>query len=189
MRHFSIFLLAASCLLLAGPRAGAQRTMTGQDFVSVFAETPFTSAGLSAEWGRYHLYGLWSAGLSAVDRRVDFTSEGVTCRSSYLHTEAYYDWLFRIAATTSRSVSWYAGAGAFLGLETMDPFSRVPSDKVKAEEGTSFLYGLSVRTELEIFLSDALALVAKFRVPCNFNTRIPSGNVLFEAGLGLRFNL
>ncbi len=91
---------------------------------------------------------------------------------------------WRLAATRNRVLCWYAGAGAFAGVEWMDPFRHLPDYVELGVEEFRFLYGVYAGTTLELFLGRRLALLVRGGLPVNFSA--VTGHVHWQAGLGLK---
>ncbi len=180
-----VLLLAA--LLLAFPfRADAQRTGTFQWFADVQGEWSMTSFGARLAAGQYTYGGLWTAGVSGVNRRALLVNAGgESFNLDYAHLEAEGTYLWRLLSSRDRSVCLYGGAGVFMGAEFADPFGRRPNSGV-LPFGTSFLYGAHPAVQFEWFLFERVALLASFRMPVCVSSKV--GYVFYEAGLGLRFN-
>lgn len=185
----SIASLALLCFVaLCRPHAAdAQRTMKDQDLICVkgySALTGIRDAGGELCWGRYLLSAYWrvtaEGGVFHRDIKTSHRLKtcSVTLDGAYMH---------RLVSTRSRSVSLYAGGGAFIGYEFYDPTKHLPEFiDTKLPSGT-FLYGIFPEVEGEFFFCRKVAFVVYAKIPVNFSS--PLGKVRFRAGAGLRINL
>lgn len=184
-------LVGVTALLLCvapGVEASAQRTMRGENLISIEGSYPFSQPdgwGADISYGRYLLSSYWDAGVSLTNYAAEFT-DGQSL--PYLHVCARGDWMYRLAGTRNRVFNLYGGAGAFLGYEAVDPKGIVP-EQYKEENFVSgrFLYGVQVSLEVEIFFSRRVALVLGARTPMNFSS--PYGWFHYQVRGGLRINI
>ena len=176
--------LTGILLLFACKPASAQRTVSGQPTLALSAHYTGTSVGAEAFFQQYTLGGFWEAGASFLPFIQPLSSgDGLyTC-----HIAATGGYLWRLAATRSRSCNWYAGAGALTGIEWLDPFHQLPDYLDLGISEIRFLYGVYAKTVLELFLSPRFAVLALGAVPVNFSS--VNGYVHWQAGLGLKFML
>ena len=176
--------LTGILLLFACKPASAQRTISGQPALAFSAHYSGTSVGAEAFFQQYTLGGFWEAGASFLPFIQPLSSGGnlYTC-----HIAATGGYIWRLAATRSRSCNWYAGAGAFTGIEWLDPFHRLPDYLDLGVSEIRFLYGVYTKTVLELFLSPRFAVLVQGAVPVNFSS--VTGYIHWQAGLGLKFML
>ena len=190
-------LLAVSFAVVFGQsKAEAQRTMRGQwyaDAVATCTLSPKAGShpGFGIEAGRYTMTARWSASVRGiVPTGGEFGS--ITVGGS---------WLYRVAATRNRALSFYCGGGAFLGVdfdEVNGAVQEVISDSgtdssatwTQGEDSTAshsaFTYGLEPVAEMELFFTRKAALVAGVSVPVRLLTR--QENLSLRATAGFRIN-
>ena len=184
MRGFLMLLLAASTLLLSGSfRANAQRTMRGQYHAS--AEVVMTAdkgvpIGGELSFGQYLLCSYWNAWINVSPDYIPLDS---TVMMRYIPLTGGADYMHRIAATRSRSVNLYIGAGAFLGYEFYDPWKTVPPYMETGREGGAFIYGLSPGLVSEFFMTRAVALTLSARMPVSFSSQAKIIKAHIKAGI------
>lgn len=186
---FWAFGITVIMLLTAGSNdsAHAQRTMSGQDMITLYGYTPMTGSkdlGGELSWGRYMLDFYWKVKADAESSshrlKTGHTMNActVTLGSSYMH---------RLACTRSRSVSLYTGGGIFIGYEIYDPSKKLPKYINTGLPAGNFLYGINANIEGEFFILKTLALVVYAELPVNFSS--PLSKVRYRAGAGIRINL
>ena len=110
-------------------------------------------------------------------------------------------WLYRVAATRNRALSFYCGGGAFLGVdfdEVNGAVKEVISDSesdssatwAQGEDSTAshsaFTYGLEPVAEMELFFTRKAALIAGVSIPVRLLTR--QENLSLRASAGIRIN-
>ena len=161
--------------------ASAQRTMHGQS--SIHAEALFNGRSFGAEviYGKYTLSGYWDAGITYNDYREKISTGDCF---QYGHFAAKGGYMFRLAATKSRSVNLYGGAGAFMGCELMDPFARMPFYIETNTNDYRFLYGIYGKILLEVFVSEKTALTIGLALPLNFSSVFDA--IHYQSGIGCR---
>ena len=108
-------------------------------------------------------------------------------RMRYLEVTFCGGYMHRLVCTRSRNISLYAGGEAFLGFESYDPMSELPSNIDTGLPSGSFLYGIAPQVVAEIFLTGKLALVAGCSSPVNLSS--PITMVRPNLMLGLRMNI
>ena len=178
-------ILAGALLLFAASKpASAQRTISGQSALALSAYYTGTSVGAEAFYQQYTLGGFWETGAFFTDNRHPLSTGG---RLYYEHIATAGGYLWRLSATRSRSCNWYVGAGAFAGIEWLDPFDMLPDYIDLGVADIRFLYGVYAKTLLEVFLSPRFALLLEGAVPVNFSSAI--SYVHWQAGLGIKFML
>ena len=164
----------------------AQRTATGQYFISGHLSHDFTSInsfGGGVSVGSYLLNSYWKASIG-IDNRITGLSNGGTME--YMHFYAAADWMYRLLCTHNRALSFYAGGGLFLGYEAYDPFRMLPSNIDTGLGGGSFLYGLRPGVELEYFFVKKFALTIGATLPLHFGS--PTGWFKWTTSIGFRYN-
>lgn len=200
-KSISVALTVFLLFFMMSFHASAQRTSDRQFHVTASAGGSVAGAlGAAADFsfGQYILSSRWDAGVS------------YGCRNGYAdpyHTIIVQGtWLRRIYGTSNRAFSMYCGGGLRTGVD----FGLVPdSDKTGSSSGSpsvddggvswfpdsgkdkdpsaSVLYGFHFVYDMEVFVSDRVALIGDFRVPLNFNSLGPI--CCPEVLIGLRFNL
>lgn len=173
-------------LLISHEDMLAQRTAVGQSFVSGHLSHDFTSLksfGGGVSYGQYLLDSYWKASAS-IDNRITGLSTGDSME--YTHIYVAGDWMYRCANTSSRSLSFYLGAGLFLGYEAYDLPGKLPSNIDTGLGSGTFLYGLRANLELEYFVAKAIALTAGASLPIHFGS--PTGWLKWSTSIGIRYN-
>ena len=176
-------LLTGMLLTLAYP-ASAQRTISGQSTFAFSAHYTGSFVGAEAFYSQYTLGGFWETGATVSPYRYRLFSGDML---GNWHISAAVGYLWRLAASRSRSFNWYAGAGIFAGIEWQDPFGKLPDYIDIGVADIRFLYGIYAKTALEIFLGPRVALLVQGAAPVNFSSFCD--NVHWQAGLGIKFML
>jgi len=192
--------LAASLLLVTvSPPAGAQRTMRSQWYATALGTATLSPSagshpGFGIEAGRYTVSARWAGGIRCIvpagEAAGSFTASG--------------SWLYRIAATRSRSLSLYGGAGAFIGIDFDDALgaaeevirddtasgtssSWTKEEAEAASPHSGFTYGLEPSLEAELFLARKVALVGAVSLPVRLATRQETLSLRGSAGIRINF--
>ena len=181
--EYRTFLLLTLLILTIHP-ASAQRTISGQFSLNLSAHYNGSLAGAEAFLSQYTLSGYWEAGIGA-DAFHAPLSNGV--QLEYADVAARGGYLFRLAATRSRSLNLYAGGGAFTGIESVDPRKRIPSYLDLGIPSIGFLYGLYAKACLEVFIGPKVAFTLLGGASANFSSRIAWLHP--DAGLGIKILL
>ncbi len=176
--------LIGAVLVFAYIPASAQRTISGQSTLTLSAYYTGTSVGAEAFYQQYTLGGFWESGIFTTPN-LHLLSSGDRLLNLYIAGSGGYQW--RLAATRSRNVNWYAGAGAFMGIEWLDPMRELPSYIDLGVADIRFLYGVYAKTLLELFPAPRFAIVLQGAIPVNFSAI--TGNIHWQAGLGFKFML
>ena len=182
-----IVLVIIACLLACSQSLSAQRTANGQSMVSISAAPSMLrphEVGAMLSYGQYLLEGYWTAGAQGGMHTLVISSG---TRMRYLDMIFGGGYMHRLVGTRSRRISLYAGGEAFLGFETYDPMSELPSNIDTGLPSGSFLYGIAPQVVAEIFLTGKLALVAGCSSPINFSS--PITMVRPNLIVGLRMNI
>ena len=182
-----IVLVIIACLLACSQSLSAQRTANGQSMVSISAAPSMLrphEGGAMLSYGQYLLEGYWTAGAQGGMHTLVISSG---TRMRYLDMIFGGGYMHRLVGTRSRRISLYAGGEAFLGFETYDPMSELPSNIDTGLPSGSFLYGIAPQVVAEIFLTGKLALVAGCSSPVNFSS--PITMVRPNLIVGLRMNI
>ena len=182
-----IVLVIIACLLACSQSLSAQRTANGQSMVSISAAPSMLrpqEVGVMLSYGQYLLEGYWTAGAQGGMHTLVISSG---TRMRYLDMIFGGGYMHRLVGTRSRRISLYAGGEAFLGFETYDPMSELPSNIDTGLPSGSFLYGIAPQVVAEIFLTGKLALVAGCSSPVNFSS--PITMVRPNLIVGLRMNI
>lgn len=158
--------------------------MAGRSTLSIAAKLHDTSFGAEAFYGQYVLAGYWEAGVMADYYRATLTSGGTL---EYDHLAVAGDFMFRLASNRFRSLSIYTGAGVFAGLETLDPFHRLPDYLELPVPGKNFLYGIYGKASAELYLGTRFAFTLAASVPMTFSSKL--GWLRWNAGAGVKIIL
>lgn len=177
LKYFTL----AAALFWCCTQASAQRTMQGRCSVAIGGGWDGSSICAEAFFSQYTLNGFWEAGVVGLDYKRPM-SVGGTLRYDDIAVSGGYQ--FRLVATRSRAVNLYAGGGAFVGAELVDPLRRVPGYYTLPVASTSFLYGIYAKSLVEFYLGRRLAITAQAV------THLTPSNKLhlfgFVAGVGLK---
>ena len=171
-----IWIISLALLFFSLLPASAQRTISGQPSLGLSARYNGSSVGAEAFYSQYTLSGFWEAGLSG-DKYMARLSIGHNL--DYMDIAAKGGYSFRLVGTRSRSLSLYAGGGAFIGVEWLDPTNKIPAYIDLRMSKVQFLYGLYARAMLEVFLGTHVALTFSGSMPVNFSSKI---NMLHYGG-------
>lgn len=188
IRHKAVIvMLIIACLMMCSQSLSAQRTANRQSMVSVSAVSSLLrpqEVGAVVSYGQYLLEGYWTASAKGGMHTLVTSSD---IRMRYLEVTFCGGYMHRLVCTRSRNISLYAGGEAFLGFESYDPMSELPSNIDTGLPSGSFLYGIAPQVVAEIFLTGKLALVAGCSSPVNFSS--PITMVRPNLMLGLRMNI
>lgn len=188
IRHKAVIvMLIIACLMMCSQSLSAQRTANRQSMVSVSAVSSLLrpqEVGAVVSYGQYLLEGYWTASAKGGMHTLVTSSD---IRMRYLEVTFCGGYMHRLVSTRSRNISLYAGGEAFLGFESYDPMSELPSNIDTGLPSGSFLYGIAPQVVAEIFLTGKLALVAGCSSPVNFSS--PITMVRPNLMLGLRMNI
>ncbi|MBQ0070997.1 MAG: conjugal transfer protein TraO [Spirochaetales bacterium] len=190
MKRFIIsFLLVFSAI-----STFAQRTSQGTFFATIETGTTFSSFGLvGIEGGLYSRNGFWDVriGSMMISRRTVGSMAENTGRLSAMRADLEGSYMFRLYSNKNRIFNLYAGGGAFIGAEMIDPFGTFSRTAVLPfSTSTVFIYGISPRADAEFFFLPMtvpnLALTGIIRTPLCFNSQMQ----MFHAELlvGLKYN-
>lgn len=184
---------AVVCLSFFAQPAFAQRTMSGQYFLSasyvhgVAPEATRKVMGVEGVFGQYNYNGYWMAGMHYTFKSKDVP---VGCFT------ASYGRMFRLLSIRSRIFNVYAGGTIFLGADfghdTVEEIS-VQSGYISYDEpevteyGNGFVYGIEPRIEGELFIVRKVSLLLGGAVPVKGKTQQDKVSARFY--FGLRVNL
>jgi len=180
-------LVALSLLLLTGGNVSAQRTMKGQMFLDLAGHYPLAG---SVNVGQYLMPGYWMAGLEALRMREYLLMDDIvgTVSLDVWQTKAKGGYMARLVSTRSRSISLYAGGVAWVGLESVDPFKKLPDTIViPSLPKHKFVFGVTPEVEAEFFLGSHFALVVGGRLPLAFLSNIRMVTAQARAGIRIAF--
>ena len=176
-------------LLISQPcQAKAQRTMDGQSILAVAAGViSFVHPGdlsLNICYGQYLLSGYWYSSLSAEHNRM-----ATTASYSIRFIDAYASggYLHRLLTCRSRIFGLYAGGGAFIGYEFIDPMNEQPSNITTTLPSGCFLYGIVPEIEVEFFFMRKAALTIGADSPIFFSSPLRKIHPCLK--FGLRMNI
>ena len=185
-----------SLLLLSGGEASAQRTVSGQFFVSgdfMAAVHPAGSGVTGGEVfvGQYRGSFYWSAG-------VQFTT--ATEKAAFGCATAAGGVMYRFVETRSRFFNMYAGGLVLLGADYARGRKPVEDLVVNPDTGaidtsgedvpegkTQLVVGVEPRVEIELFPFGGFALVGGVSLPLKFVTQQDVFSARVYAGLRLNF--
>lgn len=185
--HAVSLAIVFACFLLSSHYAQAQRTMKGQNMLTVSVGTSILrvqDCGAEISFGQYLLGSYWFAEVGAMSHRVATSGHNLMRFMDMLASGGY---MHRLVSNRSRSLSLYAGGGAFLGYEIYDPMDELPESISTGLPSGTFLYGISPRILAEVFITGKMALTASCSVPVNFTSPITKARP--DLMLGLRLNL
>ena len=126
-----------------------------------------TDIGICLNYSQYLLNAYWQVGVYGGNNMI-MTDNGHNLK--YLDTTINGVYMHRLVATKSRSISLYAGGGAFIGYEFYDPRKDLPANINTNLPTGSFLYGISPRIEAEFFFTRHLALTLGGCFPVSFSS-------------------
>ena len=188
IRHKAVIvMLIIACLMMCSQSLSAQRTANRQSMVSVSTVSSLLrpqEVEAEISYGQYLLEDYWTASAKGGMHTLVTSSD---IRMRYLEVTFCGGYMHRLICTRSRNISLYAGGEAFLGFESYDPMSELPSNIDTGLPSGSFLYGIAPQVVAEIFLTGKLALVAGCSSPVNFSS--PITMVRPNLILGLRMNI
>lgn len=158
--------------------------MPGRSIFTLGSHYNGSSFGAEAFFGQYVLAGYWNAGIKASDYRTPLSTGA---QMQYVHIAAAGEFMFRLVSTRKRNINLYTGAGAFAGIELVDPFHRLPSYIGLSILGKSFLYGIYGKVLAEFYLGRHFAVTLEGSVPMTFPGRL--GWLRWNAGIGMRITI
>ncbi len=147
--------------------ASAQRTMPDQNAIRFQSTWNGTSLGAGALFSRYTSTGYWETGIVA-NKHIAPTN--ISENLEYYRTIITADYMHRIAANRKRSLNLHIGGGTFIGLESIDPFAKLPEHVETALPGHAFIYGIYASVLTEVFLCRKVALTFSGDVPLTFSS-------------------
>lgn len=169
-------------LLLCIP-ASAQRTMEGRPFVGagfVWSGNP----GGEIRAGQYLRHSLWDASLGYRSYAKQLSTGD---RLDFVDITASGSWQWRLLSLRSRTLSLYAGAGAFAGYEMYDPWRTLPQTVDLGFGRGTVIYGISADLSVEVFFASRWAFVLGARFPLVFPSH--AGILRWEVSAGIRFDI
>ena len=186
--HAAAFIAAVMLMMTCGSvSAHAQRTMNRQNVVTLEAASScysFKDVGMHASWGQYGLTWYWKAWLNAGPYSITVKTGD---RMTYGQVTSGADFMYRLVSNRRRSLSLYAGGGAFLGIESYNLWHKLPpyieTDFPKAR----FLYGLDASLEFEAYISRTVALTVSGTAPFTISSLVRPFH--FQLRLGVRVAL
>ena len=182
-----IAVLTVALMACAPLSAMAQRTMKGQHAGGAEATgciPRLGDLGLCLNYSQYLLNAYWQVAAYTGNNHI-MTSNGIPMEFIDCTIEGGY--MHRLVSTRSRSLSLYAGGGAFIGYEFYDPRKDLPANiETNLPTGT-FLYGLSPMIEAEFFIIKRLALTLGGCFHLTFSS--PLVILRPELRLGVRFDI
>ena len=167
--------------------ASAQRTMKGQHAVGMEISggiLNITDIGICLNYSQYLLNAYWLVGVYGGNNKI-MTDNSHNLK--YLDTTINGGYMHRLVATKSRSISLYAGGGAFIGYEFYDPRKELPANIDTKLPTGNFLYGIFPSIEAEFFLTSQLALTVSSVAMINFSS--PLVKLRPQIRMGLRVDI
>lgn len=179
-----VFILVASSVMCRG-----QRTMSKQTFASIEGFYNGSLAGGEVTVGRYTINAFWfgSLSLSPYSAELGLDDENVLGEALYLQSMVYGGYQYRVISSRKRNANLYLGGAAFVGLETFDPFSRLPANIVTGFGKHTFVYGLAPILSFELFVSKTVSFTVSGKIPVNFSSKISAWH--YNVGAGLKVML
>lgn len=113
----------------------------------------------------------------------DFITLPTTHQLGYIPINVGAEYMYRVAATRSRSVNLYVGGGVFLGWELYDPFKRLPSYIDTGFGNSTFIYGVSASIASEFFITRTVALTLESRMPVSISSKTEILKLHLKAGI------
>lgn len=167
--------------------ADAQRTMKGQHAIGVEAAgyiPNLGNLGVNLNYSQYLLSAYWMIDAFVGSNQINVTG-GIPM--NFIEYALGGGYMYRLLATRSRSISLYAGGGAFIGYELYDPMKKLPASIDTELPTGNFLYGVSPRIEAEFFVIRQLAITVGTVAMVNFSSPL----VMFrpQLRLGLRYDI
>ena len=176
-------LLACFVLFTSSQAVSAQRTMKGQLHIGAHASLsadPRVPAGGELSFGSYLLD-------SYITGWINVTQDYITLPTShqlgYIPINVGADYMYRVAATRSRSINLYVGGGIFLGWELYDPFKRLPTYIDTGFGKGTFIYGLAPAVASEFFIARTVALSLEARMPVSISSKTEILKLHLKAGI------
>lgn len=176
-------LIACFVLFTSSQVVSAQRTMKGQLHIGAHASIsadPRVSAGGELSFGSYLLD-------SYITGWINVTPDYITLPTShqlgYIPINVGADYMYRVAATRSRSINLYVGGGIFLGWELYDPFKRLPSYIDTGFGNGTFIYGVAPAVASEFFIARTVALSLEARMPVSISSKTEILKLHLKAGI------
>lgn len=113
----------------------------------------------------------------------DFITLPTSHQLGYIPINVGAEYMYRVAATRSRSVNLYVGGGVFLGWELYDPFRRLPSYIDTGFGNGAFIYGVSASIASEFFITRTVALTLESRMPVSISSKTEILKLHLKAGI------
>lgn len=181
-------LIITLSLSLMALSAFAQRTVSGTSVIEIcgglsLLDEPGTSVSASVAYGQYTIDGIWTAGVDFLNRirETDLETE-----YDVTHITADFTRQWRIAATWNRILNLYAGVGAQLGVELLDPRSMLSAGERIEGSSALFLYGINGVISAEAYMMPYFSLYATAKPILMGGSRL--GYYCMTASIGLRFS-
>lgn len=176
-------LIACIVLFSSSQVVSAQRTMKGQLHIGAHASLsadPRIPIGGELSFGSYLLDSYMTGWINVTP---DFITLPTTHQLGYIPINVGAEYMYRVAATRSRSVNLYVGGGVFLGWELYDPFKRLPSYIDTGFGNGAFIYGVSASIASEFFITRTVALTLESRMPVSISSKTEILKLHLKAGI------
>lgn len=182
-------LFAFTLLISLTLTAAAQRTAKGERMAYAQLNWTVSSVGIGAGMGQYTVYGYWFGEL-AFNNRLEL--DAISSEKIYYpRLNAAGGYMYRLLNDHRRTINFYGGGDAFLGLEFLDLYRTLSTPVresllVNGYKESPLIYGFSPRAELEWFAFPYVAVILNVRIPIAFGSKFPVLGM--EIGLGARYN-
>ena len=176
-------LIACFVLFTSSQAVSAQRTMKGQLHIGAHASLsadPRTPAGGELSFGSYLLDSYFTGWINVTP---DYITLPTSHQLGYIPINVGADYMYRVAATRSRSINLYVGGGIFLGWELYDPFKRLPSYIDTGFGNGTFIYGVAPAVASEFFIARTVALSLEARMPVSISSKTEILKLHLKAGI------
>lgn len=194
-KAFALCVSMAACLIFS-PSGSAQRTSDKTLFINaaqMVSAYSIPSGGIEISAGQYILgSSYWFAGISALDMNQKVNDAKGTLKGLYfdhIHWKAFGGWMYRLLGTYNRTFSMYAGGSAFIGANSYQTFKSLPAELLGGFPPVEFIYGIQPEIDLEIFLSQKVALTIGVQSPVTFGSSLKTDIWHLSGSLGVRVNL
>ena len=176
-------------VFLCAPLSRAQRTSFGESQIAASFTATFSHVGGELSYGQYLIRGFWLTELGYHNRIERDIPSGETIY--YPRVQLRGGYMYRLLSNYPRSLNFYGGGDAFIGVELFDVYRTLSESTRQAYyyngfHDYQFIYGVAPRLELECFLAPSVASLLRVRVPLCFGTPFPT--LGWEVGIGAKVN-
>ena len=185
-----LFLTAFGQLDVAAQRTAEESIFIGaSQMVSAYS---IPSGGMDICAGGYLGNSLWKAGVRAVDWNHRISSDTEVDHDElfdHIAWSLYGGWRYRLLCTYNRALSLYLGGDTFIGLNQYEALRKLSEELSTRLPGCEFIYGVCPEIELEIFVSQNVALTLGAQLPVTLGSSLKSDKWNLTGSLGVRINL